>query len=73
MNDNCFVAQEADSNILLRVTNVCSECYSDIQEGDTIYYDMRHCRYLCQSCQEHLAEKINEDCEIDDNIEGTLF
>jgi len=33
----CFVTQEATKEILLRVTNVCGECYADLHEGDTIH------------------------------------
>jgi hypothetical protein len=74
METNCFVTQEATESILLRVTNVCHECYSDLHVGDTIYYDMTQCRYLCQSCQQVLAEKLNENCEIEEGDENaTLF
>ena len=50
MSSACFVTQEATEEILLRVTNVCAECYDDIEEGDTIHYDMQNYRYLCMSC-----------------------
>jgi len=69
----CFVTQVATEEILLRVTNVCGECYNDIVEGDTIYYDMQTYRYLCQSCQEKLCEQMNEECEIVEEAEGGLF
>ncbi len=49
MGSACFVTQEATEEILLRVTNVCAECYDDIHEGDTIHYDMQNYRYLCKS------------------------
>ena len=48
MSSPCFVTQEATEEILLRVTNVCAECYDDINEGDTIHYDMQNYRYLCK-------------------------
>ncbi len=64
MSSPCFVTQEATEEILLRVTNVCAECYDDIKEGDTIHYDMQNYRYLCQRCQEELCEKMNDECEI---------
>jgi frataxin-like iron-binding protein CyaY len=64
MSSPCFVTQEATEEILLRVTNVCAECYDDIKEGDTIHYDMQNYRYLCQRCQEALCEKMNDECEI---------
>ena len=60
----CFVTQEATEEILSRVTKVCAECYSDIQVGDLIHYDMQNYRYLCERCQEELCEKMNDQCEI---------
>ena len=69
----CFVTQEATEEILLRVTNVCAQCYSDIHVGDTIYYDMQSYRYLCHSCQEELSEKMNEECEIVEEEPNGLF
>ncbi len=74
MNSNaCFVTQIATKEILLRVTNVCGECYHDIVEGDIIHYDMQNYRYLCQSCQEILCDKMNEECEVVGEEEGGLF
>lgn len=73
MSSTCFLTQVATEEILLRVTNVCGECYDDIVEGDTIHYDMQTYRYLCQSCQEKLCEQMNEDCEIVAEEEGGLF
>ena len=70
---NCFVTQEATSDILLKVTNVCAECYSDINEGDTIHYDMQNYRYLCTSCKEKLCALMNENCEVSDEESPSLF
>ncbi len=64
MNDRCFVEQVATSDILLRVTNVCSVCYASLEEGTQIYYDMRSYRYVCASCKEQLSKHMNEECEI---------
>jgi len=64
MSIPCFVTQEATEEILLRVTNVCAECYDDIKEGDTIHYDMQNYRYLCKDCQERLCAQMNENCEV---------
>lgn len=64
MGSACFVTQEATEEILLRVTNVCAECYDDIQTGDTIHYDMQNYRYLCKACQERLCAQMNENCEV---------
>ena len=64
MSSPCFVTQEATEEILLRVTNVCAECYDDIKEGDTIHYDMQNFRYLCKACQERLCAQMNENCEV---------
>ncbi len=70
MSNACFLTQTATKEILLRVTNVCGECYHDILEGDIIHYDMQNYRHICQSCQEKLCEKMNEDCEIVGEEEG---
>lgn len=72
-NGTCFVTQEATEEILLRVTNVCAECYDDINPGDTIHYDMQNYRYLCECCQEKLCAQMNEDCEIIDEEVSSLF
>ncbi len=64
MSNACFVTQTATKEILLRVTNVCGECYNDINEGDTIHYDMQNYRYLCDCCKEKLCSQMNEECEI---------
>ena len=73
MGSTCFLTQIATKEILLRVTNMCGECYSDIVEGDIIHYDMQTYRYLCQSCQEKLCEKMNDECEIVEEESQTLF
>ncbi|GIU00615.1 hypothetical protein TSL6_11210 [Sulfurovum sp. TSL6] len=73
MSSPCFVTQEATEEILLRVTNVCAECYDDIKEGDMIHYDMQNYRYLCQRCQEELCEKMNDECEIVEEESAGLF
>jgi len=69
----CFVTQEATEEILLRVTNVCGECYSDLEAGDIIHYDMQNYRYLCNACQEKLCERMNDKCEIVDDENEGLF
>ena len=69
----CFVSQEATDEILLRVTNVCAECYDDLHTGDMIHYDMQSYRYLCTACQEHLCDKMNEQCEVVEEPERGLF
>jgi hypothetical protein len=74
MNENtCFVTQEATEEILLRVTNVCGECYTTLHPGDTIHYDMQNYRYLCSSCQEELCAKMNENCEVVEDETPNLF
>jgi len=69
----CFVTQQATEEILSRVTNVCAECYTELQEGDTIHYDMQNYRYLCERCQEELCEKMNDECEIITEESDGLF
>jgi len=73
MSSACFVSQEATPEILLRVTNVCAECYDDLNQGDIIHYDMQNYRYLCGTCQEKLCLTMNEECEIIDSEESGLF
>ena len=73
MGSACFVTELATKEILLRVTNVCAECYDDISEGDTIHYDMQNYRYLCKCCQEKLCAQMNEDCEIVEEETPSLF
>ena len=60
----CFVTQTVTEEILSRVTNVCAECYTELQAGDIIHYDMQNYRYMCERCQEELCEKMNDECEI---------
>lgn len=73
MGSACFVTEEATSEILLRVTNVCAECYDDIHVGDTIHYDMQNYRYLCTDCQERLCAQMNENCEVVEEDVPSLF
>ena len=73
MGSACFVTQEATREILLRVTNVCAECYDDLKEGDTIHYDMQNYRYLCKECQERLCAQMNENCEVVVDESAGLF
>lgn len=73
MASECFITQEATSEILLRVTNVCAECYDDIKAGDIIHYDMQNYRYLCKSCQERLCALMDENCEMIEEESLKLF
>jgi len=73
MGSACFVTEQATEKILLRVTNVCAECYDDISLGDTIHYDMQNYRYICMSCQERLCALMNEDCEMIEDESAALF
>ncbi len=73
MANECFVTQEATEEILLRVTNVCAECYDDLEAGSMIHYDMQNYRYLCDSCQKELCARMNENCEIVDEEAPNLF
>ncbi len=70
IDDQCFVAQTADEKILLHVTNVCGQCYRDLQRGEAIYYDLQEYRYLCEACAAHLSERMNEACEVVEEGEG---
>ena len=66
----CFLTQEASNDILLRVTNVCAECYDDLHVGDTIHYDMQNYRYLCNRCQEAFCSHESDVCEVDDDVKS---
>ncbi len=68
------MTQTATEAILLRVTNVCGECYGDLKLGDTIHYDTQNYRFLCDCCKEKLCSRMNEKCEIvHDEADPTLF
>ena len=73
-SSRCFVTQVATENILLRVTNVCAECYDDLILGNIIHYDMQNYRFLCDCCQQKLCSMMNDECEIIyDEAEPSLF
>jgi len=63
MIGNCFVRQEATSEIISNVVSFCANCYDDIVYNQTIFYDMNNYRYLCESCQSELQENIDINCE----------
>jgi hypothetical protein len=63
MSENCFVRQLATAELISNVASFCSECYSTINENETIHYDMKSCRYLCDVCQEKYQESLNENGE----------
>ena len=67
-----FLTQEATKEILLRVTNVCGECYNDIKEGDIIHYDMHTYRYLCNDCQDKFCATHEKECQ-ENEYERGLF
>ena len=70
---NCFVRQVATVTIINNVASFCAECYSEIIEDDTIFYNMQNCSYLCESCQEALAESLDSNCERLSSESGSLF
>jgi hypothetical protein len=72
MSSACFVSQSATEEIILRVTNMCAQCYSDILVDDIIHYDMQNYCYLCSACQEALCEQMNNECETIEEA-GGLF
>lgn len=74
MSSACFIQELATKDTLLRVTNMCAECYSDLNEGDTIHYDMQNYRYICQNCQEEMSANMTEECEdIEEEETPALF
>jgi len=70
---NCFVRQVATLSIINNVASFCAECYSEIIEEDTIFYNMQNCSYLCQACQEALAENLDSNCESLSSEQSSLF
>jgi len=73
MSSNCFVRQEATLEIIENVTNFCSECYDEILEASTIFYDMQNFRYLCASCQNRINESLDKNCELINSDSTSLF
>jgi len=70
---DCFVRQVATVAMINNVASFCAECYSEIIEEDTIFYDMQNCSYLCEACQEALAENLDSNCEPLNSESGSLF
>ena len=68
-----FTSQVATEQILLRVTNVCAECYCDLKVGDSIRYDNQRYHYICQKCQEAYCEQMNKKCDAVEGGHGGLF
>ena len=73
MVGNCFVSQVATSQIISNVANFCAECYTEIIKDETIFYDMKNCCYLCEACQEVLAENLDINCESTGSEDNSLF
>ncbi len=73
MSENCFVRQEASSEIIANVASFCSECYSSISQNETIFYDMQNYRYLCRECKDTLEEQLDENCELIESGNHSLF
>ena len=63
MSGNCFVKEQATAKLISNVASFCSECYNEISENETIFYDMQNCRYLCETCQLKYQESLDENCE----------
>jgi hypothetical protein len=70
---DCFLPQTASVGIIENVASFCSECYTDIVRDELIYYDMKNCHYICQSCQEKIQENLDMDCEPINIEENSLF
>jgi len=70
---NCFVRQVATTAIINNVASFCAECYNEIIEEDTVFYNMQNCSYLCEACQETLSENLNSNCEPLSTESSSLF
>ncbi len=73
MGSACFITQKATREILLGVTNMCAECYSEIKIGDIIHYDRIEYRYLCKICEENIRIEMNENSENVEEEGAMLF
>ena len=73
MSENCFLREKATENILKNVASFCSECYSSLAENQTIFYDMKHYRYLCSSCQENIQEETKGELVDSSSEKSGLF
>lgn len=70
---DCFVRQVATLDIISNVTGYCASCYDEIIIESTIFYDMKNCCYLCVKCQEALEEKLDNNCEVMNTEDSSLF
>jgi len=73
MTGNCFVSQVATLEIISNVASFCAECYNEIVKDETIFYDMKNCCYLCETCQEVLSENLDINCESISSEGNSLF
>ena len=73
MIGSCFLKQEATAEIISNVASFCAQCYADIIQNQTIFYDMRNYNYLCECCQTELQESVDSNCEPLDVDNNSLF
>jgi len=73
MGSNCFLRQEATSEIISNVTDFCSECYETIRPSQVIFYDMSNYRFICDTCQESIDKCLDKDCESLNRKNSLLF
>jgi len=65
INKDLFLEQEAQSQILQRVTKYCNNCYKEFKEGEFIYYDTQTFNYLCSECACCKTQEIEDKVECD--------
>ena len=75
INKELFLEQEAQSQILERVTKYCNSCYKEFSEGEFIYYDTNTCNYLCTECACCKTQELQEqeECDTLECESGGLF
>jgi hypothetical protein len=73
MGSNCFLRQEATSEIISNVADFCSECYEVIVPSQVIFYDMDNYRFICKSCQESINKQLEKNCEALNTENSPLF
>jgi len=73
MISDCFLEEKASLEILTKVTSFCSECYESISQEETIFYDLKQCRYVCNACQKKIQETLDSNCNPLNTGETGLF
>jgi hypothetical protein len=63
MSENYFIRELATSKFISNVASFCSECYNHIHENEVVFYNIKSCCYLCDTCQEKYQKSLNKNSE----------